>query len=122
VGLIDRGALRPGFAADITIFDPASIADRANEPRRHPAGITHVIVTGVAVIAGGVHTRAPPGRLLRRAATRSGGVPQQGGRLTFSRALSELTDWHAVSALAPIATVARSHATPTAIGYRPNQR
>jgi N-acyl-D-aspartate/D-glutamate deacylase len=75
VGLIDRGALRPGFAANITIFDPASIADRAtfNEPRRYPAGITHVIVTGV-------------------------------------------------SALAPIATVARSHATPTAIGYRPNER
>jgi hypothetical protein len=124
VGLIDRGALRPGFAADITILDPASIADRAtfNEPRRYPAGITHVIVTGVAVIAGGVHARAPPGRLLRRAATRSGGGPQQSGRLTFSRALSELTDWDAVSALAPIATVARSHATPTAIGYRPNQR
>jgi N-acyl-D-amino-acid deacylase len=35
VGLIDRGALRPGFAAEITIFDPAPIADRTtfNEPR-----------------------------------------------------------------------------------------
>jgi N-acyl-D-amino-acid deacylase len=69
VGLIDRGALRPGFAADITIFDPASIADRANEPRHYPAGITHVSVTGVAVFAGGVHIGAPPARGLRRAAT-----------------------------------------------------
>jgi hypothetical protein len=34
VGLIDGGALRPGFAADITIFDPASIADRARSMRR----------------------------------------------------------------------------------------
>jgi hypothetical protein len=120
-GLIDRGALRPGFAADITIFDPASIADRAtfNEPRRYPAGITHVIVTGVAAIAGGVHTRA---LVATRGHTRSGGGPQQSGRLTLPRTVSELTDWDAVSALAPIATVARSHATPTAIGYRPNQR
>ena len=55
LGLIDRGALRPGFAADINDFEPASIADRAtfNEPRRYPAGITQVIVNGVAVIAGG---------------------------------------------------------------------
>jgi hypothetical protein len=126
VVLIDRGALRPGFAADISIFDPALIADRAtfNEPRRNLAGLTHVIVNGVAVIVCGVHTRAPPGRVLRRGhGHRVAAVgPPQSGRLTFSRALSELTDWDAVSALAQIATVARSHATPTAIGYRPNQR
>jgi N-acyl-D-amino-acid deacylase len=71
VGLTDRAVLRPGSAADITIFDPASIADRAtfNEPRHYPAGITHEIVNGVAVIDGGVHTAALPGRVLRRAAT-----------------------------------------------------
>jgi N-acyl-D-aspartate/D-glutamate deacylase len=68
-GLIDRGALRPGFAADITIFDPASIADRAtfHEPRRYPAGITHVIVNGVAVIDGGVsHHGASRARVATR--------------------------------------------------------
>jgi hypothetical protein len=48
----------------------ASIADRATfNSRGAIAGITHVIVHGVAVIAGGVHTRAAPGCVMRRAAT-----------------------------------------------------
>ena len=70
LGLADRGVLRTGAAADITVFDPASIADRAtfDEPRRYPTGIAHVIVNGVAVIHGGVHTGALPGRVLRRTA------------------------------------------------------
>jgi N-acyl-D-aspartate/D-glutamate deacylase len=70
LGLTDRGILRPGAAADITVFDAASIADRAtfDEPRRYPAGIAHVIVNGVAVIDGGAHTGALPGRVLRRTA------------------------------------------------------
>ena len=70
LGLADRGVLRTGAAADITVFDPASIADRAtfDEPRRYPTGIAHVIVNGVAVIHGGAHTGALPGRVLRRTA------------------------------------------------------
>jgi N-acyl-D-amino-acid deacylase len=66
--LVDRGVLRPGAAADITVFDPASIVDRAtfDEPRRYPDGIVHVIVNGVAVIDCGTHTGALPGRVLRR--------------------------------------------------------
>lgn len=70
LGLTDRGVLRPGAAADITVFDPVAIADLAtfDEPRRHPAGIAHVIVNGVAVIDGGAHTGALPGRVLLRTA------------------------------------------------------
>jgi N-acyl-D-amino-acid deacylase len=70
LGLADRGVLRPGAAADIIVFDPVSIIDRAtfDEPRRHPAGVTHVIVNGVAVIDAGAHTGALPGRVLRRTA------------------------------------------------------
>src|SRR5262249_38152716 len=64
--LIDRGVLRPGAAADITVFDPASITDLGtfDEPRRYPAGIAHVIINGVPVIDNGAHTSALPGRVL----------------------------------------------------------
>jgi N-acyl-D-amino-acid deacylase len=70
LGLADRGVLRSGAAADITVFDPASIADRAtfDGPRRYPTGVAHVIVNGVAVIHRGAHTGALPGRVLRRTA------------------------------------------------------
>jgi N-acyl-D-aspartate/D-glutamate deacylase len=68
LGLTDRGILRIGAAADITVFDPDLIADRAtfDEPRRYPAGVVHVIVNGVGVIDNGVHTGMLPGRVLRR--------------------------------------------------------
>jgi N-acyl-D-aspartate/D-glutamate deacylase len=66
--LVDRGVLKEGAAADITVFDPARIADRATveEPRRYPDGIVHVVVNGVMVIDAGTHTGALPGRVLRR--------------------------------------------------------
>ena len=68
VGLIDRGLLRPGFCADITIFDPATVADRAtyDDPHQFPAGIPTVIVNGTVVVDSGAHTGALPGRVLRR--------------------------------------------------------
>jgi N-acyl-D-amino-acid deacylase len=63
----DRGLLRSGAMADITVFDPTTIADRATfvEPRRYPSGIAHVIVNGTIVIDNGAHTGALPGRVLR---------------------------------------------------------
>ena len=69
LGLADRGLLRRGAHADIAILDPATVADVAtfDQPRRHPTGIAHVIVNGVPVIDGGVHTGALPGCILRRA-------------------------------------------------------
>jgi len=68
LGLVERGLLREGWCADVTVFDPASIAERAtyDEPHQYAAGISEVIVNGALVIDRGEHTGAVPGRLLRR--------------------------------------------------------
>ncbi|MGH7046027.1 MAG: N-acyl-D-amino-acid deacylase family protein [Stellaceae bacterium] len=68
--LSDRGLLRPGFRADISIFDPADFTDRATyaEPHLYPSGArTTVLVNGTIVVADARHTGALPGRVLRRA-------------------------------------------------------
>jgi N-acyl-D-amino-acid deacylase len=67
LGLRQRGLLRDGFAADVVVFDPARVRANATyeQPRQFPDGIGHVIVNGVAVIDGGAHTGATPGRALR---------------------------------------------------------
>ena len=68
LGLVDRGLLREGSRADITIFDPEQVADRAtfDNPHQYAAGIATVIVNGVVVIDEGEHTGALPGQVLRR--------------------------------------------------------
>ena len=65
--LTDRGVLRDGAWADIAVFDPDSIADRAtyDDPHQYAAGVATVIVNGTVVIDGGDHTGALPGRVLR---------------------------------------------------------
>jgi N-acyl-D-amino-acid deacylase len=67
LGLTQRGTLRDGAIADLTIFDPATIRSNAtyDEPRRFPDGIEAVIVNGEVVVDGGRHTGATPGRALR---------------------------------------------------------
>ena len=69
-GFADRGRLARGQAADIVIFNAATVADRAtySEPHRYPAGIVHVLVNGVAVVEHGSQTDARPGRVLRHQA------------------------------------------------------
>lgn len=66
-GLSDRGLLRPGYAADVVIFDPAMVADRATfeDPQQFPAGIEYVMVNGQLVVENGKHTGARPGRVLK---------------------------------------------------------
>ena len=66
-GLNDRGLLRPGMAADITLFDPQTVIDRATfeNPMQYPVGIPYVIVNGTVVIDQGKHTGAMPGHVLR---------------------------------------------------------
>ena len=68
LGLHDRGLLRRGAWADITVFDPDRIADRATyeNPHQYAVGISTVVVNGEVVIDGGDHTGARPGRVLRR--------------------------------------------------------
>jgi N-acyl-D-amino-acid deacylase len=67
-GLVDRGSIREGGFADVVVFDPETIIDRATfeHPIREPAGIEHVFVNGERVRANGVSTGARPGRILRR--------------------------------------------------------
>jgi len=66
IRVFDRGLLRPGMWADLTVFDPETIADRATyeNPHQYPAGIEWVIVNGTVVLAQGKHTGARPGRIL----------------------------------------------------------
>jgi len=68
LGLGDRGLLREGYWADVTVFDPARIADQGtyDDPHRYAAGVGTVVVNGAVVVDGGDHTGALPGRLLRR--------------------------------------------------------
>jgi N-acyl-D-aspartate/D-glutamate deacylase len=67
VHLSDRGVLRPGMAADVTVFDPATIADRSTyeDPRHYATGIRFVIVNGRVVVSQGAITSERPGRALR---------------------------------------------------------
>ncbi len=67
VHLPDRGLLRPGMAADITIFDPATIRDVSTfeDPKHYSVGVKHVLVNGRRVVADGVITSERPGRPLR---------------------------------------------------------
>jgi N-acyl-D-amino-acid deacylase len=61
-----RGFLKPGMFADVVVFDPATIADRATfeSPHQYAVGMQHVFVNGVQVLRGGEHTGARPGRAL----------------------------------------------------------
>lgn len=67
LGLRDRGVLRPGAFADVTVFDPATVADRATytAPFQYSVGIDTVIVNGRLVLDRGTHTGATPGVALR---------------------------------------------------------
>jgi N-acyl-D-amino-acid deacylase len=67
VHLADRGILRPGMIADITLFDPATIRDVATfeDPNRYSIGVKHVFVNGRRVVADGAITSERPGRPLR---------------------------------------------------------
>ena len=67
VHLNDRGVLRPGLAADITIFDPATIHDVAtfDDPTHYSVGVKHVFVNGRRIVADGAITAERPGRPLR---------------------------------------------------------
>jgi len=71
IGIRDRGLLRTGLFADITIFDPIRIIDGATyeEPFQYNQGVHCVIVNGRMVIDQGTHTGARPGRALRHRTT-----------------------------------------------------
>lgn len=63
----DRGALKPGYLADIVAFDPSTIQDHATyqKPHQYSTGMTHVWVNGTQVLKSGEHTGAKPGQVVR---------------------------------------------------------
>ncbi len=68
LGLKDRGLLKKGFWADITIFNPETVREMGSfkNPKVHPEGFQWVLVNGEVVLDKGRHTGALPGRVLRR--------------------------------------------------------
>jgi N-acyl-D-amino-acid deacylase len=66
LGLDRRGLIKQGYFADLVVFDPETIADRAtyDNPHQYATGVKHVLVNGVRVIENGEHTGAKPGRAL----------------------------------------------------------
>lgn len=68
MGLSDRGKLKKGFAADILVFNPDAICDRATyaHPQRYPEGISYVLVNGIPVVSAGAMTGERPGQIIKR--------------------------------------------------------
>ena len=69
LGIEKRGALKPGYYADVVVFDPATIGDRSTfeKPHQYSVGVRDVFVNGVAVLRNGEHSGATPGRAVRGA-------------------------------------------------------
>ncbi len=72
----DRGLLRPGLKADIVVFDPATVADRAtfDKPHQYSVGFEHVIVNGKLALKNGGVTSERPGRVLYGPAYKPAGI------------------------------------------------
>jgi len=70
-GIFDRGLIREGFYADISIFNPQTVIDLATfqEPHQYPKGMPYVIVNGKLVIDNKEHTDALPGKILRHSSS-----------------------------------------------------
>ena len=66
IGLRDRGLVQPGYFADLTVIDPATVKDESTypEPHRYPTGVPYVVVNGAVVVDGGRMGAARPGRVL----------------------------------------------------------
>jgi N-acyl-D-amino-acid deacylase len=67
LGIKGRGALLPGYYADVVVFDPARVQDHATfeKPQQLASGVDDVFVNGVQVLDNGKHTDAKPGRFVR---------------------------------------------------------
>ena len=77
-----RGALAPGYFADVVVFDPETLIDHATfaEPQQYATGMRDVFVNGVQVLKDGEHTGATPGRVVRGPGWRSGASDSEAAR------------------------------------------
>jgi N-acyl-D-aspartate/D-glutamate deacylase len=73
MGITDRGRLVEGVWADVVVFDPDTVIDRATfeDPQQYPVGIPYVLVNGQVVVEQGEHTGKLPGRVLRKGSSAS---------------------------------------------------
>jgi N-acyl-D-amino-acid deacylase len=78
IGLHDRGLVRPGYRADLAVFDASEVIDHATfeKPKQYPSGVHWVIVNGIAILEEGLRGPDLPGRVLR-----GPGVPRVGSAL-----------------------------------------
>jgi dihydroorotase/N-acyl-D-amino-acid deacylase len=81
LGLRDRGRIAEGSHADIVVFDPATITDRATyqAPHQYPEGVDYVVVNGAVTVEAGRMTEARAGRLLRHHVSPCVGLSDDGG-------------------------------------------
>ena len=72
MGMRNRGMIRESMVADLVVFDPDTIADKATytKPHQYPVGIPYVIVSGEVVVDEGKHTGGLPGKVLRSTRSR----------------------------------------------------
>ena len=68
LGIFDRGMIRPGMWADLVVFNPETVTNRATyqHPRQYPRGIQYVLVNGVVTVENGEYLEELPGRILTR--------------------------------------------------------
>ena len=68
MGLLDRGLIKEGMIADITLFDPRTVKDKAtfDKPHQYPEGIEYVFVNGQVAVAKGEWTGIKAGKVLYR--------------------------------------------------------
>jgi len=68
LGLMDRGFIKPGFAADLVLFDPLTIQDRStfDHPHQYATGVVYVWVNGCPIVQEGIITGNTPGKVLRK--------------------------------------------------------
>jgi len=97
IGMVDRGLLAAGMAADVTVFDPETIIDHAtfDEPRQYAEGVQHVLVGGQFALRDGELTGTRVGSALRRAGnmiSRPYGTPDSAARVRASGRLTPIED------------------------------
>lgn len=119
--LWDRGLVRPGALADLVVFDPATIRDRATfaQPRQYAGGMRYVAVNGQLVVDAGALTAARPGRALRGPGYRRGGAgptPSLGGDEAVRRVVDDYVRLYRKDTLAEWRTLFLSSFTATSPG------